>query len=172
MSLNLPKSFKLTRVSPTIPELEFMYEWCTKNIPKNSKVLEFGAGPSTWAIYSAVSPSVYVSVEDWVPSIKDVTEHIDGVKFIRSTWFDIPEDEYDFIFVDSSAGFPPKTPGLHRDEAVKYGERLLKKGGYIMIHDWRKRSGKAPRQYLESSGYVLIDKCDGRTGVGVYRYEN
>jgi len=172
MSLNLPKTFTMTRVSPTIEELQFMHKWCTKNVLQKAKILEFGAGPTTWAIHKAVNPSLYVAVEDWPSTVKDVMNHLSDVKIVKSTWFDIPEEEYDFIFVDSSAGYPPKSPGLHRDEAAKYGERLLKKGGFIMLHDWRKRSGKGPRQYLESNGYKLVDSLRGRTGVGVYQYED
>ena len=58
MSIDIPESFTLTRVSPTKPELEFIYEWCKENLPQGCKVLEFGAGPSTWAIQKAVSASL------------------------------------------------------------------------------------------------------------------
>lgn len=172
MSLDLPKSFTLTRVSPSMAELEFMYEWCINNLPKGGKVLEFGAGPTTWAINKAMEPSKYVAVEDWIPTIKDVTLHLDNIEIIKTTWFDIPDDEYDLVFVDSSAGYPPGATGLHRDEAAKYGERLLAEGGYIMLHDWHSRSGRAPRKYLEGAGYKLVASFENKVGVGIYKHED
>jgi len=167
--LDLPKTMKRTRVSPTIDELNFIYDWCINNLKDGCKVLEFGAGPSTFAINKACNPSIYITVEDWIPTLKDVINHVSNIKIINSTWFDIPEDKYDFVFVDSSAGYPPKDGGLHRDEAVKYSEKLLADDGYIMLHDWHGRSGKAPRRYLENSGYKLIDSFTNKTGVGVYK---
>lgn len=177
MSLELPKTFELTRVSPTIQELEFMHDWCKNNIAQHSNVLEFGAGPSTWAISTAINPNKYVSVEDWEPAIKDVVDHINNNKninfnidIVRRTWYDIPDDiKYDFVFVDSSAGYPPGATGLHRDEAAKYGDSLLASNGTIMIHDWHKRSGKKPRIWLENNGFKLVDSFHGRTGVGVFQ---
>lgn len=164
----IPKGLEITRVSPTIDELSFINKWCNLNLKEGCKILEFGSGPSTWAIHTACKPSLYVAVEDWVPTLRNISKFVD-VTFIRSLWYDIPEENYDLIFVDSSAGYPPGTPGLHRDEAIKYSERFLNNNGYIMIHDWRKRSGKAPRLYLENSGYKLVDSFNGRTGVGVYQ---
>ena len=177
MSLEIPKTFELTRVSPTIAELEFMYSWCKENISQGANVLEFGTGPSTWAIATAINPSIYVAVEDYEPAIKSVVDHINNndklntnVDIVKRTWFDIPEDvKYDFIFVDSSAGYPPGATGLHRDEAAKYGNNLMAEGGTIMIHDWNKRSGKKPRIWLEANGFKLVASFKNRTGVGVFQ---
>lgn len=170
MTPGLPRSFKITRVSPTMPELDFMHDWCKKNIAEGSNVLEFGAGPTTWAIATAINPSKYVVMEHWVPSIKDVIDHLEDIHIVKSTWYAIPDDvEYDFVFIDSSAGYPPGGDGLHRHDAVEFSERLLSKGGHIMIHDWRKRSGSKSRAYLEKNGYKLVDSFNGRTGVGVYK---
>lgn len=170
MNLVIPKTFEITRVSPTLDELEFIYDWCKNNINKGSNVLEFGAGPTTWAICKAIEPSKYVCMEHWIPSIKDVVDHLDNITIIESDWYAIPDDiEYDFVFVDSSAGYPPGSTGLHRHDACEFSGRLLNDGGYIMIHDWRKRSGKKSRQYLEKNGYELVDHFNGRTGVGVYK---
>lgn len=166
----LPKSFTMTRVSPTIAELEFMHDWCKKNLNDGSNILEFGAGPSTWALATAVKSNRYVCMEHWIPSIKDVLDHLDDITIIKTDWYAIPDDiKYDFVFVDSSAGYPPGDHGLRRHDACEFSERLLKDGGYIMIHDWRKRSGRKSRIYLESKGYELVGSFDGRTGVGVYK---
>jgi len=156
-------------VSPTIPELEFIHEWWKDNLEQGCKVLEFGAGPTSWAIQKAVNPSLYVAVEDWPDTIKDVIDHLDDIQIITSTWLDIPEETYDFIFVDSSAGYPPGDGGLHRDEATKFGERLMSENGFIMLHDWHGRSGGRPRRYLENNGYELVASFENRTGVGVYK---
>lgn len=170
MGLNIPKTFTITRVSPTIEELEFMYNWCKNNIAEGSNVLEFGAGPTTWALSKAINPTNYICMEHWIPSIKDVLDHLDNITMVRTDWYSIPDDiEYDLVFVDSSAGYPPGDSGLHRHDACEFSERLLKNGGYIMIHDWRKRSGKKSRQYLENKKYKLVDSFNGRTGVGIYK---
>lgn len=165
----LPKTMSRTRVSPSMQELEFMYNWCKNNLKSGCNILEFGAGPSTYVIKKACDPKIYIAVEDWIPTIKDVTIHVENIMIINSTWFDIPEYTYDFIFVDSSAGYPPKDGGLHRDEATKYGERMLSNNGHIMLHDWHGRSGKAPRRYLENSGYQLVGSLNDKTGVGIYK---
>ena len=122
MSLNIPKTFSVTRVSPTIKELEFIYDWCKKSKPK--KILEFGCGPTTWAIHQGATNdgleplSLYVAMEHWVPSIKDVVNHIPTVKIIKSIWYDIPNEKYDLVFIDSSAGYPPGGSGLYRHKAA------------------------------------------------------
>ena len=171
MSPELPKSFELTRHSPTAEELEFMHEWVKNNLQDGCNVLEFGAGPTTWAISKAVKCDNYVVVEDHMPSLKALMSHMPELKPVTSTWYKIPDDiEYDLVFVDSSAGYPPGVTGLHRDEAAKYGERLLTQNGYIMLHDWHGRSGSGPRRYLESTGsYELVASLNGKTGVGIYR---
>jgi hypothetical protein len=171
MNPELPRSFKLTRHSPTVAELEFMHEWVKNNLSDDCNVLEFGAGPTTWAIFKAVKCNRYVVVEDHAQSLKALLLHLPDLEVVNSTWYKIPEDiKYDFVFVDSSAGYPPGVSGLHRDEAAKYGERLLAPGGHIMLHDWHGRSGRGPRHYLESSGdYELVASLNGRTGVGIYR---
>jgi len=170
MDPELPKTFTLTKVSPTTPELEFIHKWCKENLPNGCNVLEFGAGPTTWAISTAARPSKYVCMEHWIPSIKDVIDHLDNITIIKTDWYAIPDDiRYDFVFIDSSAGYPPGDQGLHRHDACQFSERLLKDGGYIMIHDWRKRSGHKSRLYLESKGYELVASFLGRTGVGVYK---
>ena len=171
MNPELPRTFVRTRHSPTLTELESLHNWCKHNLSDNSNILEFGAGPTTWAIATAVRPATYVCVEEYAPSIQQVIDHLTDVTVIKGSWYKIPEDvRYDFIFVDSSAGYPPGDGGLHRDEAVKYGERLLSDNGYIALHDWHARSGKAPRKYLESTGhYELVASVKDRTGLGIYR---
>jgi len=170
MNPALPKTFTVTRVSPTIPELEFMHDWCKNNVAEGANILEFGAGPTTWAIATAISPSKYVCMEHWVPSIKDVIDHLEDITIVKTDWYGIPDNiKYDLVFVDSSAGYPPGGDGLHRHDACEFSERLLKDGGHIMIHDWRKRSGHKSRLYLESKGYELVASFNGRTGVGVYK---
>lgn len=171
MTPELPKSFTVTRVSPTAGELDFIHDWLKENVTKEVNVLEFGAGPTTWAIATALQVNRYVLVEHWIPSIKDVLDHLEDIEIIKGLWYSIPEDiKYDIIFVDSSAGYPPGDGGLHRDEAVKYAERLLSNNGYILLHDWRKRSGVAPRRYIEGTGaYKQVASFKGKTGVGIYQ---
>lgn len=168
---DLPKDFKMTRVSPTMGELNFIHDWLKSNVNYSVNVLEFGAGPTTWAIATALNFNRYVLIEHWLPAISDISNHLKNIEIKRTTWYDIPEDiQYDVIFVDSSAGYPPGSKGLHRDEAVKYSERLLAKNGIIILHDWRKRSGAAPKKYMENSGnYNLVASFPGRTGVGIYK---
>lgn len=171
MTPELPKSFSMTRVSPTMNELDFLHDWLKSNIDEEANVLEFGAGPTTWAIATALKVNRYVLIEHWVPAIKDVLNHLNDIEIIRSLWYNIPEDiQYNVVFVDSSAGYPPGGGGLHRDEAVKYAERLLSEDAHIILHDWRKRSGSAPRRYIEKSGnYKLVASFSGRTGLGIYK---
>lgn len=170
MNPALPKTIAVTRVSPTIPELEFIHSWCKANVSEGGNVLEFGAGPTTWAISTAINPDRYICMEHWVPSIQDVVDHLSDVEIIRTNWFAIPDDiKYDFVFVDSSAGYPPGGDGLHRHDACEFSERLLSKNGFIMIHDWRRGSGSKPRAWLEANGFELVESFNGRTGVGVYK---
>jgi hypothetical protein len=171
MNLSLPKSFNRTRHSPTLKELNFIYDWLKHNMREGCSALEFGAGPTTWAIATALNPNKYVVVEDYIPSIQAILDHLTDITIIKGIWYNIPEDiKYDFVFVDSSAGYPPRDGGLHRDEAVKYAQRLISDNGVIAIHDWHTRSGKAPRKYLEScSNYKLVASLNDRTGVGIYK---
>lgn len=166
----LPKTFRLTRVSPTMEELDFIHDWCRNNIEEGGNVLEFGAGPTTWALATAINANVYVSMEHWAPAITDVLDHLEDIQFVKTNWYAIPDDiKYDLVFVDSSAGYPPGGDGLHRDKACEFSERLLSDNGHIMIHDWRKRSGRKSRIWLENNGFECVASCDGRTGVGVYK---
>jgi len=166
----LPKTFSVTRVSPTIPELDFMHDWCKENMQDNANILEFGAGPTTWAIATAITPNRYICMEHWVPSITDVIDHLEDIEIIKTNWYAIPDDiKYDLVFVDSSAGYPPGDDGLHRHEACEFSSRLLADGGHIMIHDWRKRSGARSRVWLEANGFECVASFNGRTGVGVFK---
>lgn len=173
MTINLPESFIKTRYSPTEKELDFLQQWMKSNLNyKNDyNILEFGAGPSTWIMYHSVKINKYVCVEDHIPSVRTLLEHINDLTLVKGIWYQIPEDiKYDFIFVDSSAGYPPGDGGLHRDEAVKYGQRLLEDNGFIAIHDWHGRSGRAPRRYLEKcESYNLVASLKDRTGIGIYQ---
>lgn len=169
MSFVLPKNILRTRCSPYLHELEFIYTWCKDNITQGTSVLEFGAGSTTFAIYTAINPSIYIAVEDWAPAIENITKYINDIHIIQTSWNDIPEIEYGFIFVDSSSGFPGRK-GLHRHDAIKYSERYLQKNGFVMIHDWCKPSGKYARKYLDdSSDYKLVASFLCRSGVGVYK---
>lgn len=172
MSLVIPKNFIKNRVSPSTNELEFIYNWCVKTKPK--KILEFGCGSTTCALFQGASVDntidLYVAMEHWVPSIQNVIDTMPSIKIIKTIWYDIPIEKYDLIFVDSSAGYPPGGDGLYRHEAVIYGERLLNTGGYIMIHDWHGRSGKQSKAYLENTknNFKLVDSLTDKTGVGIY----
>jgi len=167
--MKLPNTLRLSRVSPSVKELEWLEEWLSKNIKPGSNILEYGCGPSTWVIKEATKPKNYVTVEHYVPIIKDVMLAIPDLTLIKTTWYDIPPIGYDFIFVDSSAGYPPGGNGLFRHEAAKYSENLLNPNGYIALHDWHGRSGKKPRAYLENNGYTLVDSITHKVGIGIYR---
>jgi hypothetical protein len=169
--LQLPKTYPKSRYAPTIAELEFMYNWIKNNINTRINVLEFGSGISTWTILTALESNLneYIAVED-IQFIKEPSKHCSKVKFITTSWYQIPEDKkYDLVFVDSSAGYPPGTPGLHRVDALQYSEKLMSDKAVVIIHDWHGRSGKEIRRHLENNNYVVQAVIEDKTGLGIYR---
>ncbi len=165
-----PKSFPFSKLAPTAKELEWMNDWLSKNIKPNSKVLEFGCGITSWVIDQSIHPSVYVAIEHFQKCIIDTLAHVPKIKMITTTWHEIPQDVYDFVFIDSSAGYPPGGNGLYRDKTIEFieSQKMIHDKSIIMIHDWHHRSGAASRKLLERTGYKLLASFNNRTGVGVY----
>lgn len=166
----LPKTFPFSKLAPTEKELVFMNNWLATSTLRGCKVLEFGCGITSWAINDALKPSVYVAIEHWPQCIKDTIKHIPNINMITTTWHQIPQDVYGFVFIDSSAGYPPGGNGLYRDKAIEFieSQKMIDKKSVIMIHDWHANSGKGSRRLLERTGYRLIASFNDRTGVGVY----
>jgi hypothetical protein len=171
MPLQLPKTYPKSKYAPTIGELEFMHDWIKNNIKNKINVLEFGSGITTWVMSDALGNNLneYIAMED-IQFIKEPARHCPKVKFITTSWYQIPEDKkYDLIFVDSSAGYPPGTPGLHRVDALQYSEKLMSDKAIIIMHDWHGRSGKEVRRHLEANNYIIQAKIEDKTGLGIYR---
>ena len=92
--------------------------------------------------------------------------HADGLMYAYQT-----KSRYDFIFIDSSAGYPPGGDGIFRNKAIEFieSQQMVHNKTIIMIHDWHHRSGKSSRKYLENNNYKLIRSFSDRTGVGAYQ---
>ena len=161
----IPTDFEKSKLAPRNDELIWMHRQL-RNKSINS-VLEFGCGITTWIIHKATSPNLYVAIEEYAPCIREVRKHLKDVVII-SAWSDIPEGSFDLVFVDSSAGCGKK--GLHRVESAQRAHSQLKKGGYMMIHDSHRRSGRAVSRYLKNSEhYKLLASFGGRTGVEIFQ---
>lgn len=168
--ISFPKTFPFSQLAPTEKELDWMNTWLKANVKQNCKVLEFGCGITSWIINEALKPEIYVAMEHYPQCIKDTLKHVPNIKMVQTTWHQIPQDVYDFIFIDSSAGYPPGGDGLYRDKAIEFVEsqQMIHNKTFIMVHDWHARSGKGSRKYLEKNGYKLAGSFSDRTGVGVY----
>jgi hypothetical protein len=165
-----PKTFPFSKLAPTKDELAWISTYLTSCNLKNCKVLEFGCGITSWIINESLNPNTYIAIEHYQQCIIDTLKHVPKIKIITTTWHQIPQDVYDFIFIDSSAGYPPGGDGLFRDKAVEFIESqdMVNNKSLIMIHDWHHRSGNKARKYLEENNYKLIASFKNRTGVGVY----
>jgi hypothetical protein len=164
--------FKRSRFAPKEFELVWILDWCKKN--KFERVLEFGCGITTLVIYEGLSVSNnfnlkrYVTAENYEPSILEVKKflHVPLDIEIVKTWKEIPKDNFDFVFIDSSSGCGKA--GIHREKAVILLESWLS-NPFIMIHDYINGAGKKIRRYLESKNYTLIDSLNQGYGVAVFR---
>lgn len=166
-----PKTFPFSKLAPSVAELEWINSWLQVNIPKGKKVLEFGCGITSWVINESIQPSKYVAMEHYNQCIIDTLKHVPNINIIKTTWHQIPQDVYDFIFIDSSAGYPPGGDGIFRNKAIEFieSQQMVHNKTIIMIHDWHHRSGKSSRKYLENNNYKLIGSFSDRTGVGAYQ---
>ena len=133
---------------------------------KADNILEFGCGASTWIINESLKPSKYTAIEDYQPNIDMIKDHCPNVKIIDN-WDFSENEQYDFVFVDSSAGCGIR--GMHRDKAIIASEPYMTDDCILAIHDWNTNLGKKPRAYLEQRGWELLDSTPLRKGLGVYR---
>ena len=158
--------FEFSKLAPSVAELEWLHNYLSEMNDSINSVLEFGCGITTWVINDALEASKYMAIEEFEQCIKDVNTHVPSVK-ISNNWDSFKGETFDLVFVDSSAGCGMK--GLNRDKALIASLPCLSEESIVIIHDWRKRSGKAPRKYLEDAGWDLIAKCEIKSGLGVYR---
>jgi hypothetical protein len=165
-----PKTFPFSKLAPTEKELIWISTYLTSCNFKNCKVLEFGCGITSWVINESLKPKIYVAMEHYQQCIIDTLKNVPKINIITTTWHQIPQDVYDFVFIDSSAGYPPGGDGLFRDKAIEFVEsqKMINDNSFIMIHDWHARSGKSSRNYLEKNNYKLRASFNDRTGVGIY----
>ena len=170
-NFEIPSDFSVSRRSLKRDELEWLYETLSSNnYNKGENVLEFGGGVSTWAVFSALNPKIYVVVENFKPAINSIKINIPDVKIVDTTWDDIPKLTYDVVFVDGSSGCPvsivdeAKRRGVKGDvfrkEAVIYAERLQSPDAIVILHDCMHHceNWRWPKDYLEEKGYVLLAK--------------
>ena len=174
--LSIPSTFKRTKRCPNKEELRFLHNIVKKLIPEDSNILEFGCGITTLAITQALKGEYrYIAVEQFKVCIKPVKQHIETVEFITTDWNDIPEIEYDLIFVDSSTGAPPKLAPvdkkIFRKDSIKFSEPMLKENGYMITHDWNyhRPQWKNAARYPEKLGMTLVDSLESYFGLGVYQ---
>ena len=171
-----PCPFPPSKLAPSQAELDWLHDWLVTKC-ESCRVLEFGCGVTTWCIHEALKRNFgissgpegysYRAIEDFKPCVEAVKKHLPGI-IVTDNWEGIGKYYRELVFVDSSCGCG--LPGLHREICVKAVEDHQAAGDILILHDWRKRSGKAARAYVESCGkYELIDSFNGRTGLGIYR---
>lgn len=175
--------FSAGDLAPTPEELEWEIDTLKKYCDMPQAVLEFGCGITTWAatfgirtfarrkVFFAADHGVdyyaYLAIETHAPLIEAVRQHAPIVK-IESTWENLGIfAPYNLVIIDSSAGCG--RDGEHRDEALRAAEPHMMVNAMVLIHDWRRRSGRKVRAYLESERYKLLESYKGRTGWGLYR---
>lgn len=167
-----PCPFPPSKLAPSQSELDWLYDWLISNNIMAAGIIEFGCGVTTWALYhgaldTGLDQKSYLCFEDYQPCVDAIRKFLTCVD-IQTEWKHIKWNQADLVFVDSSCGCGK--PGLHREDCVKAVEDHQSDGDILIIHDWRKKSGRKARAYLESCGkYELIDSFDGRTGLGIYR---
>jgi len=177
--MEYPKSFKVSRRSPSMEEMQWLQEWIQNQKFKDGvKVLEFGCGITSWVLYNSFpSISKYVSVENYQPCMNQVRENVPEVEFIDTTWHDIPKDSYDFVFVDASTCAPDdlecvykKGDVLFRDDAIHYSMDFVADDCYFVVHDWCYKTGwLRSRKYFDKRQYELIDCLRTAHGLGIYQ---
>ena len=173
--MTIPDTFQLSKRCPPIQELEWLAKWCIKNKKPNLKVLEFGCGITSWILCETLSPKIQVAVEQYPECIMQVKKHCPDIEIV-STWDLIPKNNYDWLLIDSSTGWPegikPMTAKRpFRDDAVKYALPLCKKNVTVILHDYdhRKAGWRVARVWLENNGFECIDKYRYRFGFGIMR---
>ena len=159
--------FKPSRLAPRVDELEWLRTLLLSQRGQIKSVLELGCGISTWVIQKALKPRVYIAVEDFEQSVKDVKSILPKLD-IQDSW-EYGDAKFDFLFLDSSAGYG--SDGLHREKALIAAEPSLCDNALVIVHDWNKRSGKASRAYVENNKqYTLLEEFRGRTGMAALRF--
>lgn len=169
--------FPKSRVAPTDGELEYLARLVKEHNPRH--VLELGAGITTYIIGRNRDPGPYTIVEG-VPAtdqtgfqanVDSVKEHVPEAEWL--TEWEYGDREFDFLFLDSSAGNPHnRATGLFRLDALKAAEPNLAPGAVVCVHDWHGRSGKAVVAYIEASdAYRVLSHQKGKTGIGAAIYE-
>ena len=172
--VSFPETFNWSCMAPTKKELKWFHKYLSKMHMRNGKawkVLEFGCGISTWTINNALQPDTYLAIETYKPSIQEVSRYCPNV-IISKKWDPIRKGGWNFIFVDSSAGYRNliPVPGLYRRECIRFAEKFMAPDCLISIHDWHHRLySKRARRYLERSGYKLVNSFISTTGIGIYK---
>ena len=185
--MNIPSIFKISKLAPTMQELEWLHHWLKENIrwtgygggqvAQEWMILEFGCGITTYVIANAICLWYsYHIIETYQPNIDSISEYITENEndycdsneiLIYNNWDHIKDELWDIIFVDSSCGCGLK--GYHREKTIQAAEPFMADDCIVAIHDWRRRGGQKPRAYLESNGYKLIACYDKQNGIGVYQ---
>lgn len=179
--LEIPSSFVRSKRSPTLPELEALYDFLE---PYNEKIdapniLEFGCGITSYVISEALYKFyAYVAVETFQPCIDMVKQHCIGIEVVNN-WNAIPEEQYDIMFVDGSAGYPENLKPIapipackipFRNDAIDYTKHMMKPNGIIILHDHNHTYNyQMPRRYLENFQWKLIWEYKGKYGLGAYQ---
>ena len=175
--LIIPPSFVPSRRSPSVQELEALWDWLDKNYRDKIKtILEFGCGVTSWVLHNSLNYTKYIAVEQFQPCIDTVKSHVPNIEII-GYWDKIPKDSYDLLFVDASTGWPAGLKPLaitnrrpFRDDAIHYVKDMLHKDTIVIIHDWQHKqyNWRVHRRYLEDNGYKCIWSCAVGYGFGAY----
>lgn len=176
-NLVLPETFKRSRRSPLISELNWIYSWIVSKNFEKCNILEFGGGITTWTISEALNKKweLYCCVETYLPQVEQIKSHIHGIECVDS-WDKIPPINYNIIFVDSSSGWPKGLKSIRtgqkifRDDAVNYSLKFANNDTYYILHDWSYKGQWlfAPK-FLLNNGFKLVDSHRNRFGVGIFQ---
>lgn len=167
---NIP--IKKSKLSPSDDELLFLKD-CVERV-KPQLILELGLGITSYIIYNSCDFKSYTAVENMQIDDKDVIRYFKRVLRYCPNIEVLHQWEYwgkffDFIFLDSSAGY--HKGGLHRREALMVAEPHLLDNSHIIIHDWCKRSGSRSKSYvLNNKRYTLIDELKSHNGIALIKY--
>jgi len=166
--------FPKSKLAPTDEELDWLGEKVHSQLV--GSLLEFGCGVTTWAMEQMLlqdSADPILCVEDIsgdnefiAANVANVREHTQAE--FQGHW-DFGEREFDFVFLDSSAG--AAKPGLQRHVALASCELNLQPGAHIVVHDWFKRSGTRVKAYVEADPrYEVLETFKGRTGMALLKF--
>jgi hypothetical protein len=183
--LDLPPTIPRSRRSPVPIELSWLFNELSElsELSGIENVLEFSGGITTWTAYGALRPKNYVCVEEkrFSGIFDPVLEFYPDVNVVHN-WFDIPKLSYDLVFIDGSSCMPKKLikeykvrEKVRRREALMYSEQYMRKGSYVVFHDWghqeKNRGWKKLKRYCIDCGkyeMVKVFKCN-KKGFGIYR---